>query len=81
MEKKNGLKNCVCGKQPAIEKGRHNLHEKNVFMVLCKNPKCKSQPKTEDCLTIRGAMTQWENNVTTDSLFVQRNFNERTASK
>jgi hypothetical protein len=67
--KKKDLNNCTCGKYPEIIKGKHNILEKIIFSVGCKNKNCKAQPKTEDCLTLRHAKEQWNKNIVTDSLF------------
>ena len=68
MKNKN-LNKCVCGKVPEIIKSKHNLLEKVVFSIICKNPRCETHPKTEDCFTLRMAKKQWNNNIITDSLF------------
>ena len=63
------LKKCSCGHPPQIIRGTHNILEKKIFSVACKNEQCKSKPKTEDCFTLREAKKQWNTDFVTDYLF------------
>ena len=58
-----------CKNLPTLIKDKHNLLQKTIWAITCKNPKCRHQPATADVFTKNEAIKQWNNGFVTSSLF------------
>lgn len=63
------IEKCACGKYPEASKGKVFGKEEVVWTVFCNNNRCKEKPSTGQCYTRKRAITEWNNKITTNSMF------------